>query len=826
LTLQAKILAAVVPLIVIPLLTLGWVGYEELRETSSQKTLREMAVLVDQLSQSMQEVMSTAQANVKLFSNSNLLQKYVLTADEWERYSLLQPTLLRLFASYQRAYPSYYEIRVLRTDGTEDAIASTRPRTGSADGGTAPPYWPALDHSPADLYTTFVREPSDGHVSLVIAKRLKLRDPSVDPILAKPILRGYLVIHVDLSFVEQQVRQHRIAESGWMFLTDDTGRLMFQPPHSHLRARLPPQLFDALRTAVARGEAVRMSYEGRPTFFQGTRLHPNLYLFADLPERELFAASRQLGKAVAAITAVTILVTVVLIVAFLKRLMVAPIQRLGRAAVEIGRGNLSVPIDPSGSDEIAGLAASLQDMANSLQRSSDQIRFLAFHDSLTGLPNRLMFREYVSHAIEHAKRAGRALALLFLDVDNFKRVNDTLGHRFGDELLKELARHLTDCLRRGDAVARVEPDGPTDMVARLGGDEFLILLKDLSAPHAAGEVARRILALLSQPLAVGEHTLHVTASIGITLYPTDGEDVDALIRNADVAMYEAKAQGKNSYQYYSHSMNTAAVHRLAMEDRLRKAVEEQHMFLQYQPQVDLHTDRIAGLEALLRWNDPELGTVVPEDFLPLAEETGLVSSLTEWLLREACRHGKQWLDAGLGPHYVSVNISGVYINRSDLAALVLEVLTETGLDPTRLEIEIRETSAIAMQDRTVRMLQSIKGLGARICLGDFGAGPSSLTWLRRFPIDRLKLGSTLVTSLPDDQEDAAMVRTIVAMARGLGLTVAAPGVETPPQLDFVRRAGCDLAQGSLFGPAVSPDQVPSLLRGESMPAGYQQAGKH
>jgi len=388
----------------------------------------------------------------------------------------------------------------------------------------------------------------------------------------------------------------------------------------------------------------------------------------------------------------------VAVVAFLllRTLLTRPLRALQQAAGEFGRGNVLVPIDVEARDELGDLAQSLRTMGHNLRQSSEQIRYFAYHDSLTKLPNRLMFGEYLKRALAHAKRGRRTLALLFVDLDDFKHINDTLGHAAGDQVLIEFSQRLLHCLRADDYVGRTDPASEEgDTIARLGGDEFTILLPDIEDAFQAATVAERVIAATAPPFWYRDQELHIGASIGITLYPSDGVQAETLIKNADMAMYHAKAKGKNTYQYYRERMNVAAVRRLSLETALRRALEREEFEVYFQPELDLASGRIVVVEALIRWRHPDDGLVLPGQFITVAEETGLIVPIGQWVLRAACRQAAAWRDAGLTGLTVAVNVSGVQFMRQELPELVEDALREARLCPTALEIEVTETALIA-----------------------------------------------------------------------------------------------------------------------------------
>jgi diguanylate cyclase (GGDEF)-like protein len=453
------------------------------------------------------------------------------------------------------------------------------------------------------------------------------------------------------------------------------------------------------------------------------------------------------------------------------------------------------PQDETENFSITGI---VQDVTEAEQAES-RIRYLAYHDSLTGLPNRESFRSSLEQAIDLARRPGRQLAVMFLDLDNFKRINDTLSHRAGDLLLEVVAERLVSELRQCDRVSRSEANGSPSHIARLGGDEFTILLSDVRTAEDAAIVARRLLEAILAPAMIEEHEVCTTASIGIAVFPGDGADADRLLRNADTAMNSAKREGKNTSRFYSESMNIRAWERLSMEMNLRKAMEKGQLSLNYQPLVDLAKGRVVAFEALLRWKHPELGSIPPQDFIPLAENSGLIVILGEWVLKQVCAQQKRERDGGHPRHPVAVNVSSVQFRQPNFVSRLREILLEYKLDGSALELEVTESILMENRDDTQKKLKQLKALGVRLSIDDFGTGYSSLSYLKSYPFDTLKIDRSFVTDLPDDTDSAAIAGGIIAIGHGLGMRVLAEGIESQPQLDFLAAHGCDLGQGYLLG---------------------------
>lgn len=443
------------------------------------------------------------------------------------------------------------------------------------------------------------------------------------------------------------------------------------------------------------------------------------------------------------------------------------------------------------------------------KQAEERVHHLAHFDELTGLPNRSMFNQRLGHALAQARRSDRPLAVLFIDLDRFKNINDTLGHEAGDRVLEEVARRLHGCLREGDTIGR------------LGGDEFVVLIDELPEPMHIAAVAQKILAAVVKPFILGAQEFNISASIGISTYPEDSADMQGLLKNADIAMYRAKEQGKNNYQFYSALMNIHTVERLALESGLRRALERNEFVLYYQPKVDIRSGRITGVEALLRWQQRPGELLAPAQFIALAEETGLIVPIGAWELKTACARNQSWREQGLPPLRIAVNLSARQFAQQDLLQDVARTLAETGLDPAGLEFEITESMVMRDPARAVKLLRSLKDMGLHLSVDDFGMGYSSLSHLKRFPLDSLKIDGSFVRDIPGDADGAAIARAIIAMAHSLRLKVIAEGVETEAQLDFLREHGCDEMQGYQCSEPVPEDALLRLLQaGGGLSAGW------
>jgi diguanylate cyclase (GGDEF)-like protein/PAS domain S-box-containing protein len=468
-----------------------------------------------------------------------------------------------------------------------------------------------------------------------------------------------------------------------------------------------------------------------------------------------------------------------------------------RDGVEVAIEDSAAPIhDRRG--QVSGAVMVFRDVSMA-RAMSLRMSHLAQHDSLTDLPNRVLLNDRLTQAIAQARRNQKKLALLFLDVDRFKNINDSLGHDVGDHLLQTVAQRLLACVRS------------TDTVSRQGGDEFVILLSEVTHAQDAAISADKILLVLSTPYHIDQHELHLTVSIGIVTYPDDGIDAATLMKNADFAMYHAKDSGRNNYQFFKPDMNLHAAERQSLENDLRHAIEREEFVLHYQPKVNLETGAIIGVEALIRWRHLQHGLMPPAQFIPIAEDCGLIVPIGRWVLREGCRQARAWQDAGLPPVRIAINVSAVELRAKDFVPGVNAMVTEMGLEPHHLELELTETFLMQDSTSTSVVLLALKEMGLQIALDDFGTGYSSLSYLKRFPIDTVKIDRSFVRDLTTDADDASIVSAVISMGKRLHMQVVAEGVETPEQLAFLREQSCPEGQGYYFSRPLVAEEFAKLL---------------
>ena len=456
------------------------------------------------------------------------------------------------------------------------------------------------------------------------------------------------------------------------------------------------------------------------------------------------------------------------------------------------------------------MLGAVQDVTQ-LKNAEEEIRLLAFYDGLTGLANRMLFMDRLDQEIASSKRHKNNFALLFLDLDQFKRINDTFGHHIGDLLLKKVSETLQRCIRCSDTASRPVNDDSGSLIARLGGDEFIILIADIREPENAAIVARRMLHEMPTAYKLEGHEVSVTASIGISVFPSDGEDAETLLQHADSAMYHAKESGRNNCQFYKESLNVAALERFCLEQDIKSALEREEFILYYQPQVEFSTYNIVGAEALIRWLHPQKGMIPPDKFIPIAEESGLIIDINKWVVQTACKQNTKWTQAGFNPIRIAVNLSGYQLANQNIIEVIRDALQEADLEAKNLEVEITEN--VLMQDTkdTVWILQQMRDLSIRVALDDFGTGFSSLSYLTSFPVDIIKIDRSFVMGCTLQKNNRVIIRAIIAMGHSLGMKVVAEGIETEEQLELIKGFGADEGQGFYFSPPVSEEEFAKLL---------------
>lgn len=805
---QIKVLLLLIPLVIGPVVGLAWIGSQRLGESAREQHLGQIHGLLNQLHLGVNSRIEQASSNISLLAENRLLRDFMVE-EGLPRYSLLEAPVIRLLKNYQRSFPDYYELRVLLPDGSEDLRVTSSPIPNRSEDEAATGILHQLSPERDAISTVLFRNPDTDQPALLVARSMHLVHPARDPVGTEPRFRGYLAATVSLGFIRRQLYNISPESAGEFLVTDLGGNILFasrnQTPLT-AAGKLPVPELALLNSGSFRA----LEVGGRKYVGMGHTLESDLMLIGLVPQDEVQAPAVQLRRLALYLALLVTFLTVLIVYAGIDRLILRRIRKLSETMLSIGRGaNIESPDCVRGNDEVSELTRTFYQLHHSLRDSAEKVARLAYCDALTGLPNKTALKDNIDRVLEAARRGEHSAAVMFLDLDNFKNVNDALGHQAGDALLQLVSEKLRECTRASDFVAAgahtEEADGDSQALARLGGDEFSILLPKLASPEAACVVAERIIDSLSTPILLEGHEVFIGTSIGIAIYPTDGDTAESLLKHADVAMYRAKSSGKNTYRFFDRTMNEAATQRLEIEGSMRTALEESQFHLHFQPRVSLRDEEVYSFEALLRWEHPEKGPISPGVFIPISEESGFIRKIGDWVLEAACRQAHEWIQEGRENTLVSVNLSPVQITYGTPLDSIKEVLSRWPIPPECLEIEITEGGLVKNEKQAIELLTNIRDLGVRIALDDFGTGYSSLAYLRRLPIDTLKIDRSFVSDLADDPESVQVFGAIIDLAGKLRLETVAEGVETGKQLDIVTSFGCDSVQGYYFAKPLAPE---------------------
>ncbi len=801
--LQAKLALVLSPLVMGPALALGWISYDSLRGDLRASAEQGMESVLDLAAYKLEDLIDAARANTELLATAAPLERYARTDDAHERAYLLRAGLLALFYRYRDVYPEYEELRLLQPDGREDVRVAAGPSPAVEPNPGPGPDFPAIAAEARPLSLRLRAGGAEGDSALLLYRRIALRDDFMTGPAGADRTRAYLAVRVSLAPVFERLSALPFDFPGHLILALPDGRVLYDSSGQWTDGDLPPALTARLGQSPATLNG-RATWDGSPCIVKVRRLEPGLYAMAALPADALAEPLTRLGATSLGLTGLGILLLTAVLMGGLRRLVVRPLEILRRAAGRIGAGELRPEIPIRSRDELGTLAEAVRGMGDNLARYRAEIEHLAFHDHLTGLPNRRLMRELLDERIAEAGREGRALAVLYIDLDNFKQINDALGHTRGDELLQGLA------LRLGALLAGPDGEGAAHL-GRLGGDELLVVADRVGGPDGAADLAQRILLSTAEPFALAGSQYVITASIGITLHPRDADDADGLIRCADLAMYGAKAAGRNTLHFFSPELNVRAAARLRLENELRLAIGRGELALHYQPIVELASGRLVGLEALLRWYNADLGQVPPDRFIPVAEETGMIREIGRWALAQACRQQADWRRAGLATVPVSVNVSAAQLARECLAAPLAALLSEHGLTASDLHIEVTESVLMEQTLQDTGRLRTLRDLGLAIHIDDFGTGYSSLSYLQRLAVDCIKIDRSFIAQLCLQESDRSLVSAMIGLGRSLGLRVIAEGIEDAAQLEALRALGCAQGQGYWFARPMEASAAALLL---------------
>lgn len=809
--LRNKTLLFIIPLIVIPMAMIGAAAFYKLKALTDYQLSTHTETLLEQISRFVNNKVNVAEANLLLLADHQLVKQYAVAVDDTVRYELLLPHLLNVFNKVQKSVPHYYEIKFILPNGYEDAVWISEDLENKHESIRNETFFDEMSKSTQPVFTHLIYDENTNKHALFLSRKIIINSPAVDAANKPAKLRGYLTITLSLDHLREQVNTNTIGQSGFLAAVSNTGQVMHIPEASK-------QYIDELNSLFQTGSNIKVS--SSPVILQHNnqtfriyqrQLRAGLTLIGALPEKEIIHNSLSLGQIIISVSLIAVIVAVFFAFITLRRIILNPLNLLTSAAISIGQGKHTPEIDIQREDEIGELAKTFVEMSSNLNQMHREVNYTANHDGLTGLPNRTMFQAYLKKIVTIAEQKSQKVALLFIDLDDFKSVNDSLGHHIGDLLLQSIASRLSKTIRDQSNNDTSTYPKASDLVARLAGDEFVILLNDVEGPWEASAVSDRVINILKTPFDIEQKQIFVSCSIGISIYPEDASNYNDLIQYSDIAMYHAKEQGKNHYQFYAQKLNDDLQKRLKINNRLRHSLAENSFYLVYQPKININTGTITGIEALMRWNDTELGEIPPAEFIPIAEESGLITPLTEWLINKTCLQIRQWQSINIHCPPVSINISSIQFKRKDLPGMIKHAIEKHHLSNQQLEIELTETSLLHSTLEAGDILNTLSDMGIRISLDDFGTGYSSLHYLNTLPIDILKIDRSFINNINNADQEHAIIDAILAIAKALNLEIVAEGVETRQQLDFLLRRNCDTIQGFYLCNPKTANEICSLF---------------
>ncbi|MCG8313708.1 MAG: EAL domain-containing protein [Pseudomonadales bacterium] len=788
--LQTKILSILFPLIVLPMLLVGYLAYHHINSMAVNNAQAQIDTLLNQISYHIKSHTNRANNSLAYIHDLHIFQQYI-EANEQQRYSLFYRPLIKALQGFQESQKEYLEVKFVMEDGTADLEIERYPGDSPSSAEASPELYKKLKAQPHEYHAVLSRRLNSKQGAIVFTKPVYERDQSN--------ILGHILLTMDLKFIDQfpigdlSGTTPKLAitnESGEVFFISDAQLSEFVKRVS--RSNIRTKNFNSLTESHNKNDAMLSITYG---------IESAIYATGITSKSKLMQGAAKLNQRVILITVgITILFSLTLFIV-IRSLVTNPLARLSNFASAISNGDLEAKIEIEQDDEVGALAKAFTEMRVNLKASTEQIEELAYYDTLTGLPNKITFLETIVTLLETAQENSEVIAVLFFDLDNFKNINDGLGHDMGDMLLLEVSDRLKDCIRATDLLERASNlpvETQSHLIARMGGDEFTLVLSQINTIEEASKVAVRILSKLSQPFILNEHEIYIGASIGIACYPHDGDTPESLLKHADIAMYEAKARGKNNFQYFDQKMHEPVSSRLALESSMRTALDNEEFRIVFQPRVPMHTKGRYEFEALIRWQHPEKGFISPGMFIPVAEETGFIQHIGDWMLEKACDQIVQWRAAGYEDVVVSINLSPVQFNYGSPSNSVRNALSKYDLHPRHLELEITESGLMQNENTAANILNSLKEIGVSIAMDDFGTGYSSLAYLLRFPIDTLKIDRAFIRNLTENPQAVSVLKTITELAKTLDLETVAEGVETEEQLEIVRSMGCNIIQGFLF----------------------------
>ena len=807
--LRSKFLLFTLPMILLPLLIASSLSYVYLKGATHRLSIVQLESSLLQLGSDTHARLKLAVSNVSLFANADKLKAYV-SLDQLSDSPALAGEVTYALTEFIKAFPNYSEIALFGKDGR--LLESVSDVFEQHDFQTR--FIRQMIDARLDHHEGVWIPDQDGNIYYLIAHAIKRIDMGNQYIKNRSENIGYLFISVDMRFLHDLIKEGVQKQGIAYFLSNQLGEVVFTPvgANSSVEAESSVVLKKQIKQIISSRSSSINQYNGESgTYYGGyKRLIQDLYLVGMIAESDMVVSSAMFKTYVTWFLVVTMLISYILLRSQINSLITTPIDILRKLLVKFKKGEYDHDVSALGSEELTLLAEDFKDLSKGLSESTETVKTLAYYDSLTGLPNRITFNANLKKALNHCERTQSVLGLLFIDLDNFKTANDVYGHQAGDELLKETATRLESCLRGADVVSRkveTSSEWGNDIVVRLGGDEFTIILTDIEQAHQASMVAQRVVDVLSHPFEIAGAEINIGASIGIAMYPVDGTTADRLIKSADLAMYEAKQKGRNNYKFFTKALNEAVAKRLEIESLLRHAIEHDEFFLVYQPKVRLKDGEVVGFEALVRWNHPEMGVLLPAQFIPVAEDSGMVIDIGRLVIEKVCQQLGLWQNEGLGSTKIAINFSSLHLMQNGILEDIRETFSKHSQSLDNIEIELSEDALIADVNNGVELLNQLNMMGVESALDDFGAGCSSLVFLRKFPVKLIKIDRSYIENIETNLKDRDVLNAMIELAKALSFDVAIEGVETIEQLKIIQKMRCDYVQGFYFSEPVVAEKL-------------------
>jgi diguanylate cyclase (GGDEF)-like protein len=763
-----------------------------------------------QLIRSVRAEYDSAATAANSLAKSSVLAEY-FAMEQSVRELVLHSAVLDLFASYEMIHPAIHQIQLWNVNYQREAYLTNKNMAGPSDVSRDMLDEVTALQSPAEMYL-LNNQQGESYLMVIAPVYKEMRNKKTGR--GENVIVGYVVLGSPFELL-QRVADLGESETTLFFFVDEYGRLLTKLDNSVVE-QLPA--FSEVIGLLSDDNTLEFSSDGESYFFRFHQVLPEMWLGSLIDNSAIDMESISFLRSAFMPMMVVTLFAGLLFYWFVSKRLITPIEQLISATRKIAKGDYNLSLAADSADELGELSLAMRFMSEQVSQSSKRIQQLAYYDSLTQLPNRNTLAETLDTLIANGGRDQQKLAVLFIDLDDFKKVNDSLGHAAGDDLLVQVSQRLKDTLRTSDSVYNsAHPCNVDEMVSRLGGDEFNALVNGINSAHDAALIAKRIVKELGKPFSIFNKTIHVGASVGIAIYPDDGVTAEELLKNADLAMYEAKADGKNNYHIYTEEINRQVHERLQLEQDIREAVQKNDFELYFQPKIALDGGEIEGFEALIRWNHQQKGLVSPAYFIPLAEESSLILDIGYWVLQEAAKQISQWRDSCLANgRTLAVNISAKQISQKDFVTQLRTIFGEARAPLELLEIELTETSLFSDEQRVNEHLLALKKLGVQISLDDFGTGYSSLNFLRRFPIDSIKIDRSFIANLTESGESQAIVIAVLQLCNQMHLKVVAEGIEEFEQVSLLKELGCDQGQGYYFAKPMSATDIERFQIGSTI----------